>query len=83
MRKSPVRRRPDNASVDLDARGGVVGIEVIAIGYPLPLPEILATYDIPQQEAVDIRIYFHTKEAPDQHEPKLSTGTPAPAMVPR
>lgn len=72
----------DNAAVDLDVHGDIVGIEVISVGYPWPLPEILATYNIPQQEEAEIRAYFRVKESPVQHEPKLSTATPAPAMVP-
>jgi uncharacterized protein YuzE len=71
----------DNAAVDLDAGGVVVGIEVISVGYPWPLPEILATYSIPPGEAAKIRAYFSVNQSPVQPEPKISTGTRAPAMA--
>jgi uncharacterized protein YuzE len=48
----------DNAAVDLDARGDVVGIEVISVGHPWPVSDILATYSIPPQDAAEIRAYF-------------------------
>jgi uncharacterized protein YuzE len=48
----------DNAAVDLDAHGGVVGIEVISVGYPWPVSDILATYSIPSQDESEIRAYF-------------------------
>jgi uncharacterized protein YuzE len=72
----------DNAAVDLDARGGVVGIEVISAGYPWPLSDILATYSLPPQEAAEIRAYFCVQESPAQQRPEISTGSPAPALVP-
>lgn len=48
----------DNANVDLDATGGVVGVEVISIAHPWPIDEFLATYDIPASEAAQFRAYF-------------------------
>lgn len=72
----------DNAAVDLDARGGVVGIEVISMGYPWPLPDILATYSISPQEVAEIRAYFCIGKSPAQQHPEISTGSPAPALVP-
>jgi uncharacterized protein YuzE len=52
------RELGDNANVDLDAAGDVVGVEVISIAYPWPLDEFLASYDIPASEAVQFRAYF-------------------------
>jgi uncharacterized protein YuzE len=71
----------DNAAVDLDASGGVVGIEVISVGYPWPLTDILATYSVPPAEAAEIRSYFCIRQSPAQPEPRISTGSPAPAMA--
>jgi uncharacterized protein YuzE len=70
----------DNAAVDLDARGDVVGIEVISAGYPWPVSDILATYSIHPQDAAEIRAYFRVKESPVQREPTISTA-PAPALA--
>ena len=44
------REAGDNAAVDLDTAGGVVGIEVISTAHPWPLADILASYDIPAGE---------------------------------
>ncbi|HEX4829585.1 MAG TPA: DUF2283 domain-containing protein [Trebonia sp.] len=79
----------DNAAVDLDADGGVVGIEVVSVAYPWPVAEVLATYRVPAREATEIRAYFSVdpyehvaaeirsyypvRESPLQREPKLST----------
>jgi uncharacterized protein YuzE len=71
----------DNAAVDLDATDGVVGIEVISVGYPWPVTEVLSTYSIPPQEAAEIRAYFCFQESPVQPQPKMSTGSSAPAMA--
>ncbi len=71
----------DNAAVDLDASGGVVGIEVISVGFPWPLTDILAKYSVPPTEAAELRAYFCSRqESPIQPEPRMSTGSPAPAM---
>jgi uncharacterized protein YuzE len=74
----------DNAAVDLDAVGGVVGIEVISAAYPWPLADILANYDIPAKEEAQIRAYFHPVggRSAQQGAPKVSIVSPAPAMVP-
>jgi uncharacterized protein YuzE len=71
----------DNAAVDLDDTGGVVGIEVITVGYSWPLTDILDTYSIPLQEAAELRAYFCVKDSPAQPSPKMSTGSPAPVMA--
>ena len=71
----------DNAAVDLDARGGVVGIEVVSVGYPWPVDDILAAYSIPAHEAAEIRAYFCFNQSPVQPEPRISTGTRAAAMA--
>lgn len=70
----------DNTSVDLDAAGTVVGIEVISIEHPWPLSEILARYAIPPGEEAQIRAYFDSLRV--QELPKiLSIARPAPANV--
>ena len=71
----------DNAAVDLDAHGGVVGIEVFSVGYPWPLSDILAAHSIPPREVAEIGAYFSVNQSPVQPEPKISTATPAPAMA--
>ena len=86
----------DNAAVDLDAAGGVVGIEVISAAHPWPLADILSSYSIPAEEEAEIRSYFappavqaevrnqfHVRERqPVQQEaPKISIASTAPAMV--
>ncbi len=83
----------DNAAVDLDAAGRVVGIEVISTAYPWPLADILTGYDIPAGEEAQIRAYFRPGEgqpvrgrvlthpllAPGGESPKVEI---APVMVP-
>lgn len=71
----------DNAAVDLDASGGVAGIEVITVGYSWPLTDILVTYRISPQDAAELRAYFRVKESPVQPSPTISTGRPAPVMA--
>jgi uncharacterized protein YuzE len=73
------REAGDNAAVDLDAAGGVVGIEVISTAHPWPLADILTSYDIPAGEVAQIRAYFHPQDTlPVQESPKISV---APAMA--
>jgi len=60
----------DNTSVDLDADGQLVGIEVISLMHRWPLSDILATYDIPADEAAQLRAYFF---------PRLPAATRVPA----
>ena len=73
----------DNAAIDLDAAGGVVGIEVISAAHPWPLADILASYDIPAAEEAMIRAYFRPQgmSPVQQGSPKISIASPAPAMV--
>lgn len=52
------RELDDNTLVDLDAAGGVIGIEVISIAHRWPLAEILRDYSIPAAEAAQLRAYF-------------------------
>lgn len=73
----------DNAAVDLDAAGGVVGIEVISAARPWPLTDILALYSIPGEEAAQLMLYFQPLGMPlaRQESPKISIARPAPAKV--
>ena len=48
----------DNTSIDFGEDGKVVGIEVISLMHRWPLSDILATYDIPADEAAQLRAYF-------------------------
>jgi uncharacterized protein YuzE len=48
----------DNTSVDLDADGVVVGIEVIATNYPWPVDAVLRDYRLPPGETAQLRSYF-------------------------
>ncbi len=77
------REAGDNAAVDLDAAGGVVGIEVISAAHPWPLADILASYDIPAGEVAQIRTYFRPQGMlPAQQEaPKIDIASPAPARL--
>src|SRR5258708_20562323 len=52
------REAGDNANVDLDAAGNVVGIEVISALHPWPLREILQDYVISDVERAQILAYF-------------------------
>ena len=57
----PVSRTAEagnNAVVDLDADGRVVGIEVISTAGRWPLAEILAAYPIEQADAAQLKAYF-------------------------
>jgi len=78
------REAGDNAAVDLDAAGGVVGIEVISAAHPWPLADIIASYDIPPAEEAMMRAYFRSQGTSpvQQGSPKISIGSPAPTMVP-
>ena len=79
------REAGDNAAVDLDAAGGVVGIEVISIAHPWPLADILDAYRIPAGEEAQIRAYFGlaVQGTPPRRleSPTLSIAAPAPAAV--
>jgi uncharacterized protein YuzE len=69
----------DNTNVDLDARGAVVGIEVISIDHPWPLADILARYDIPAGERAQFGAYFPHAVTPAA--PKIRIVSPAPAAA--
>jgi|SRR5580658_391726 uncharacterized protein YuzE len=71
----------DNAAVDLDAAGGVVGIEVISAAHPWPLAEILARYAIPAGEVAQVTNYFGQSgiSSGRQEAPKIGIASPAPA----
>jgi uncharacterized protein YuzE len=73
----------DNAAVDLDAAGVVVGIEVISAAYPWPLADILARYPIPAGELAQIGNYFGPPGNPSarQEAPKIGIASPAPAKL--
>jgi uncharacterized protein YuzE len=77
------REAGDNAAVDLDATGGVVGIEVISAARSWPLADILASYDIPAGEMVQMKAYFQSQgmSPVQQGSPKISIASPAPAKV--
>jgi len=77
------REAGDNAAVDLDATGGVVGIEVISAAHSWPLADILASYDIPAGEVVQMKSYFYSQgmSPVQQGSPKISIASPAPAKV--
>ena len=77
------REAGGNAAVDLDSAGDIVGIEVLAAAYPWPLADILATYDIPDDEAVQLRSYFQPRGIANarQEPPKFSIAEPSPTEV--
>src|SRR6266851_2618734 len=77
------REAGDNAAVDLDAAGDVVGIEVISAAHPWPLTDILAAYTILPGEEAQLRSYFQPQGmAPARQEsPKISMASPAPAKA--
>jgi uncharacterized protein YuzE len=70
----------DNTTLDLDADGVIVGIEVIAIGYPWPVEDVLGGFRLPPGQAEQIRTYFRPSM------PDAVAGTPvtryeAPAIL--
>jgi uncharacterized protein YuzE len=77
------REAGDNAAVDLDATGNVVGIEVISIAHPWPLADILRDYQVPDQEQDQIRTYFRLDDAcriqPDR--PEISIASRPPTVL--
>ena len=80
------REAGDNAAVDLDADGDVVGIEVIAVGHPWPMADILSAYPIPAGEQAQIRTYFwfsapSVQRQPLPTQPAISIASPAPAAL--
>lgn len=77
------RQAGDNAAVDLDAVGDVIGIEVISAAHPWPLADILASYTIPPGEAAQLRSYFKAQgmSPTRQRSPKISIASPAPTKA--
>jgi uncharacterized protein YuzE len=76
------REIDDNTAVDLDADGGVVGIEVISIGHPWALDDVLRDYTIPADAAAQLRAYFQPADpAVVQDAPAVSLGRNAPVLV--
>jgi len=77
------REAGDNAAVDLDAAGAVVGIEVISAAHPWPLGDILASYKLPDQEVAEIKAYFRLEDRHlvQQESPRMSIASPAPVTV--
>lgn len=73
----------DNAAVDFDAAGRLVGIEVISVAYPWPLDDILARYPVPAYEVAQIRSYFGQLgfSSARQEVPKIGITSPAPAKL--
>jgi uncharacterized protein YuzE len=77
------REIDNNTFVDLDEAGAVVGIEVISIGHPWRLRDVLRDYSIPDDEAAQLRVYFMgTAEAPVAEATALSIERNAPVLVP-
>jgi uncharacterized protein YuzE len=72
----------DNAVVDLNAAGEVVGIEVISAAHPWPLADILGSYVISAGEALQLRSYFLVpgRPAAGQESPKISIASPPPTQ---
>lgn len=72
----------DNTVVDIDVDGGVVGIEVISIGHPWALDDVLRDYAIPAAAAAQMRAYFQPAgRAVSQEAPAVSVGRNAPVLV--
>jgi uncharacterized protein YuzE len=72
----------DNTFVDLDAAGGVVGIEVISIVHPWALNHILRDYSLPASEVAQLHAYFRpTTQGTVQKPPALNIEHQAPICV--
>ncbi len=76
-RVARTREIDDNTNVDVDASGGVVGIEVISIVHPWPLAEILERFPIPEDEEAQLRAYFYLRPSA-----AAQALMPSPAMTP-
>jgi uncharacterized protein YuzE len=73
----------DNTILDLDANGGVVGIEVISTARRWALAEVLDRYSIPPAEAAQLRAYFQSPDWGIKLEsPEVSIHLSAPVSVP-
>ena len=76
------REIDDNTVVDLDADSGVVGVEVISIGHPWALDDVLRDYAIPADAAAQLRAYFQpASPAVRQEAPEVSLEPNAPVLV--
>ena len=76
------REIDDNTVVDIDAHGGIVGIEVISIGHPWALDDVLRDYAIPSAAAAQLRAYFQPAgPAVSPQAPAVSLGRIAPVLV--
>jgi uncharacterized protein YuzE len=76
------REIDDNTVVDLDADDGVIGIEVISIGHPWALDDVLRDYAIPEAAAAQLRAYFQPADpAAPQEAPAVRVGPNAPVLV--
>jgi uncharacterized protein YuzE len=76
------REIDDNTVVDIDADGGVIGIEVISIGHPWALDDVLRDYAIPAAAAAQLRAYFKPAgRVASQEAPAVSLGRNAPVLV--
>jgi uncharacterized protein YuzE len=77
------REAGDNAAVDLDEVGNVVGIEVISVVHPWPLADILRDHQIPAVEVAEITSYFRLDDTcllqPDI--PELNIASRPPTLV--
>lgn len=75
----------DDAAVDLDAAGRVVGIEILSAAGQRALPGILASYDIEAADAEQIKAYFKTEAGTNGAEQRLlipvAKATPAPPLA--
>jgi uncharacterized protein YuzE len=77
------REIDDNTAVDLDADGGVIGIEVISIEHRWALTDILRDYPIPAGEVAQLRAYFTPEGLSVIREtPAVSMDPTAPVLVP-
>lgn len=77
----------DNANVDLDDRGAVVGIEVISAAHPWPLSRILTDFDLSEPDKAQLIAYFMPASqpaiAPQEHlpVPVLEAEPTAPSSI--
>jgi uncharacterized protein YuzE len=79
------REAGDNANVDLDASGDVVGIEVISAAHRWPLAQILDDYAIDRADAAQLRAYFmpgaQVRRMPLETMPVVEARPTAPSNV--
>jgi uncharacterized protein YuzE len=76
------RELDDNTFIDLDEDGDVIGIEVISIGHPWALGDILREYSLPWDEVAQLRAYFQPDViGPVLETPAVSMDRNAPVLV--